>query len=65
MSLITTDAIVLHAVPYLESSRILRLATREAGVWAVEVTSRRPVPRAKMQPCTRQRGPGPRHTRAA
>lgn len=35
MTLITTDAIVLHAVPYLESSRILRLATREAGVLSV------------------------------
>ena len=35
MSLITTDAIVLHVVPYLESSRILRLATREAGVLSV------------------------------
>jgi DNA repair protein RecO (recombination protein O) len=35
MSLITTDAIVLHAVPYLESSRILRLATRDAGVLSV------------------------------
>ncbi|MCY7288789.1 MAG: DNA repair protein RecO [Cryobacterium sp.] len=35
MSLLTTDAIVLHAVPYLESSRILRLATREAGVLSV------------------------------
>ncbi|MDQ8158303.1 MAG: DNA repair protein RecO [Gemmatimonadota bacterium] len=35
MSLIVTDAIVLHAVPYLESSRIVRLATREAGVLSV------------------------------
>ena len=35
MPLLTTDAIVLHAVPYLESSRILRLATREAGVLSV------------------------------
>ena len=35
MTLLTTDAIVLHAVPYLESSRILRLATREAGVLSV------------------------------
>ena len=35
MSLIATDAIVLHAVPYLESSRIVRLATREAGVLSV------------------------------
>lgn len=35
MTLLTTDAIVLHAVPYLESSRILRLATREGGVLSV------------------------------
>ncbi len=35
MPSLTTDAIVLHAVPYLESSRILRLATREAGVLSV------------------------------
>ncbi len=35
MTLIVTDAIVLHAVPYLESSRIVRLATREAGVQSV------------------------------
>lgn len=33
--LLTTPAIVLHAFPYLESSRILRLATREAGVQSV------------------------------
>lgn len=32
MSLLTTDAIVLHAFDYSETSRILRLATREAGV---------------------------------
>lgn len=30
--LLDTDAIVLHAFEYLESSRILRLATRDAGV---------------------------------
>jgi DNA repair protein RecO (recombination protein O) len=30
-----TDAIVLHALNYSESSRILRLATREAGVQSV------------------------------
>jgi DNA repair protein RecO (recombination protein O) len=30
--LLSTDAIVLHAFDYLESSRVLRLATREAGV---------------------------------
>jgi DNA repair protein RecO (recombination protein O) len=35
MSLVVTDAIVLHAVDYLESSRIVRLATREAGVLSV------------------------------
>lgn len=35
MSLLQTDAIVLHAADYLESSRILRLATREAGVQSV------------------------------
>jgi len=35
MSLIVTDAIVLHAFDYLESSRILKLATREAGVRSV------------------------------
>lgn len=35
MSILTTDAIVLHAIPYLESSRILRLATRESGVLSV------------------------------
>lgn len=33
--LLSTPAIVLHAFPYLESSRILRLATREAGVQSV------------------------------
>lgn len=32
MSLVVTDAIVLHAFDYLESSRILRVVTREAGV---------------------------------
>ena len=32
MALLATDAIVLHAFDYLESSRILRLVTREAGV---------------------------------
>jgi len=30
-----TDAVVLHAFDYLETSRILRLATREAGVQSV------------------------------
>lgn len=35
MPLVATDAIVLHAMDYLESSRILRLATRDAGVQAV------------------------------
>jgi DNA repair protein RecO (recombination protein O) len=32
MSLLVTDAIVLHSFDYLESSRILRLLTRDAGV---------------------------------
>jgi DNA repair protein RecO (recombination protein O) len=32
MPLVTTDAIVLHAFDYSETSRILRLATRDAGV---------------------------------
>ena len=35
MSLVVTEAIVLHAFDYLESSRILRLVTREAGVRSV------------------------------
>jgi DNA repair protein RecO (recombination protein O) len=35
MSEIVTDAIVLHAFDYLESSRILKLITREAGVRSV------------------------------
>lgn len=35
MSLVVTDAIVLHAFDYLESSRIVRLATRELGVQSV------------------------------
>ena len=35
MSLLVTDAVVLHAFDYLETSRILRLATREAGVQSV------------------------------
>lgn len=32
MSLLRTDAVVLHLFDYLESSRIVRLATRESGV---------------------------------
>jgi DNA repair protein RecO (recombination protein O) len=32
MALLTTDAIVLHAFPYGETSRIVRLLTRAAGV---------------------------------
>src|SRR6476661_1437784 len=32
MPLLVTEAIVLHAFDYLESSRIIRLLTREAGV---------------------------------
>ena len=35
VSLLATEAIVLHAFDYLESSRILRLVTREAGVRSV------------------------------
>lgn len=35
MPLIVTQAIVLHAFDYLESSRVLRLITREAGVQSV------------------------------
>ncbi|HVD60084.1 MAG TPA: DNA repair protein RecO [Gemmatimonadaceae bacterium] len=35
MSEVVTEAIVLHAFDYLETSRILRLLTREAGVQSV------------------------------
>src|ERR1051325_9826949 len=35
MSLVVTEAIVLHAFDYLESSRILRMVTRDAGVRSV------------------------------
>jgi DNA repair protein RecO (recombination protein O) len=35
VSLVVTDAIVLHAFDYRETSRILRIATREAGVRSV------------------------------
>ena len=35
MTTLVTDAIVLHAADYLESSRIYRLVTREAGVQSV------------------------------
>jgi len=35
MPLVVTQAIVLHAFDYLESSRVLRLITREAGVQSV------------------------------
>jgi DNA repair protein RecO (recombination protein O) len=35
MPLLVTDALVLHSFDYLESSRILRLATRELGVQSV------------------------------
>ena len=35
MSALRTDALVLHAFDYLETSRIFRLATREAGVQSV------------------------------
>jgi DNA repair protein RecO (recombination protein O) len=43
MSLITTDAIVLHAFDYRETSRIVRLITRELGiVSAIARGARRP-----------------------
>ncbi|CAN5702406.1 hypothetical protein BH23GEM1_BH23GEM1_08690 [soil metagenome] len=35
MTLVVTDAVVLHSFDYLESSRILRLITRDAGVQSV------------------------------
>ncbi|MDQ3998472.1 MAG: DNA repair protein RecO, partial [Gemmatimonadota bacterium] len=35
MPLVATEAIVLHSFDYLESSRVLRLATRDAGVRSV------------------------------
>lgn len=35
MSLVVTEAVVLHGFDYLESSRILRLITRDAGVQSV------------------------------
>ena len=35
MNVLVTDAIVLHGMDYLETSRILRLATREGGVYSV------------------------------
>ena len=35
MPAVVTEAIVLHAFDYLETSRILRLLTREAGVQSV------------------------------
>jgi len=35
MNLVVTDAIVIHAFDYLESSRIFRLVTRDAGVRSV------------------------------
>lgn len=35
MALVVTEAIVLHAFDYRETSRIIRLATREAGVRSV------------------------------
>ena len=35
MTLVATDAVVLHLFDYLESSRIIRLATRELGVQSV------------------------------
>lgn len=35
MALLTTDAVILHAADYLESSRLVRMLTREAGVVSV------------------------------
>lgn len=35
MALVVTEAVVLHAFDYLESSRILRLITRDAGIQSV------------------------------
>ena len=35
MALLVTEVVVLHVMDYLESSRILRVATREAGVMSV------------------------------
>ena len=35
MTLVATDAVVLHSADYLESSRIFRVATREAGLQSV------------------------------
>ena len=35
MALVVTEAVVLHTFDYLESSRIVRLATRELGVQSV------------------------------
>ncbi len=35
MAIVATDAVVLHAFDYLESSRILRLLTREGGMRSV------------------------------
>ena len=35
MPALRTDAVVLHMFDYLETSRILKLATREAGVQSV------------------------------
>jgi recombinational DNA repair protein (RecF pathway) len=40
MTLVVTEAIVLHAFDYLESSRILKLVTREA-VCAIRAGARR------------------------
>lgn len=35
MTLVVTEAVVLHAFDYLESSRIMRLITRDAGIQSV------------------------------
>src|ERR687895_807169 len=45
MPLVATDAIVLHVFDYLESSRVLRLATRDAGVRSAIAKGARRSPR--------------------
>src|SRR5262245_55104919 len=49
MTLISTDAIVLHVQDYLESSRIIRLATREHGVQSLLARCARR-PKSKFRP---------------
>ena len=45
MPLVSTEAIVLHVFDYLESSRVLRLATRDAGVRSAIAKGARRSPR--------------------